>query len=856
MSYRTRVHSITGNTPFYLMFGREMLTFEDWSHEKDVNDILAIENRTIEIKNHFEQTIPATVEILESKKDKQNEIQNQVNNVLTKHIDVGTTVYVKNEGLLSKLDQRFLGPFTIDSITKNGNYKLKNTENLILDKSYPLEKLKITKDTNDSDEIFAVEKIIDDRVFRRQQQYLVKWKNFPETDNSWEKESNFVSMKPIKIYWDLKKSKNETKPIRTSKRLEKINLLRVISSTNICLYTCIFLFLFFMAEFCSSQNIQSTFKFCDISSNMRKINFLNACRQPFNKKFNNISAQLIPKDTLITNLNTFVILSKLSHEVSGTGFECYLEKYTIQTFMGFFLEISQIYKTESISVSSNECWKMVRSRKCRDKEMTCDGHTCYYKASIQASYKWLHSLTFEDYNCHVTPRIISATRLNDTLFNSAFPACRASDLYCSLHDHTIVWQSDVIHTCPFEIVTTSSLVAVLQNVFLSREDHLAFQLTDIEYGCRIPLAHTNEGLYIAHVSYADRFRPSEKTLKDIQDLALADEDYVVSKNFELFGNVDRALCHQIITTIKLFAKLENEFLKIYDRKNNPIILYTKNQIVYIPACIIIKEITIVSNTRNCYADIPIQLQFKNETKNAFLRHDNIITKTSKYFECELIKSFVNIENSNYSIQRSKNTNNIIQQNDQYEFLNLINTDFNYNFHHKQDIIESIDLRNIEEQFINSNEIDGNFIISTDNDRSENLLKLPAEEFQHISEQIAHKTKSFFKTIKTILLTLFLLFMLFVILVVLYCFKKPFCKIFNMLKIQFTKYFNATNIKMKELKREELKTEEQTIAHVNHQSDISTIYPALPTTTPKEDDNVSLDTKNFIINYVKQLPSSK
>jgi hypothetical protein len=66
MSYRTRVHSITDYTPFYLMFGREMLTFKDWSHDKDVNDILAIENRTIEIKKHFEKTIPATVEILDS----------------------------------------------------------------------------------------------------------------------------------------------------------------------------------------------------------------------------------------------------------------------------------------------------------------------------------------------------------------------------------------------------------------------------------------------------------------------------------------------------------------------------------------------------------------------------------------------------------------------------------------------------------------------------------------------------------------------------------------------------------------------------------------------------------------------
>jgi hypothetical protein len=239
-----------------------------------------------------------------------------------------------------------------------------------------------------------------------------------------------------------------------------------------------------------------------------------------------------------------------------------------------------------------------------------------------------------------------------------------------------------------------------------------------------------------------------------------------------------------------------------------------------------------------------------------LRYDNIITKTSKYFDCELINSFVNIENSNYSIKRSKNTNNIIQQNNQYEFLNLINTDFNYNFHHKQDIIESIDLRNIEEKFINSGEIDGNFIISTDNDRSENLLKLPAEEFQHISEKIAHKTKSFFKTIKTILINLFLLLLFFVFLVVLYCFKEPLNKICNMLKIQFTYYYKSTNIKMKELKPAELKTEEQNIAQINQQSDISNIYPPLPNTTPKEDDNVSLDTKNFIINYVKQLPSSK
>jgi antitoxin component HigA of HigAB toxin-antitoxin module len=57
------------------MFGREMLSFENWSHETDVYYVLAIENRTNEIKNHFEQTIPSTVEIINKKKERQTKIQ-------------------------------------------------------------------------------------------------------------------------------------------------------------------------------------------------------------------------------------------------------------------------------------------------------------------------------------------------------------------------------------------------------------------------------------------------------------------------------------------------------------------------------------------------------------------------------------------------------------------------------------------------------------------------------------------------------------------------------------------------------------------------------------------------------------
>ena len=42
MSYRTRIHSITGYSPIFLMFGRDLLTFTNWSEETDIDEVLAI----------------------------------------------------------------------------------------------------------------------------------------------------------------------------------------------------------------------------------------------------------------------------------------------------------------------------------------------------------------------------------------------------------------------------------------------------------------------------------------------------------------------------------------------------------------------------------------------------------------------------------------------------------------------------------------------------------------------------------------------------------------------------------------------------------------------------------------------
>jgi hypothetical protein len=103
----------------------------------------------------------------------------------------------------------------------------------------------------------------------------------------------------------------------------------------------------------------------------------------------------------------------------------------------------------------------------------------------------------------------------------------------------------------------------------------------------VPLAVTSAGLYVAHTSYVSHFRQAEKSLKDIQDLTLADTDYNLAKTFQLFDNLERNLCQHMILLLQLFSKFQNNFLKIHDINDNPIIIYTSFGNLFVPSGIIL-----------------------------------------------------------------------------------------------------------------------------------------------------------------------------------------------------------------------------------------------------------------------------
>ncbi len=151
LAYRSRIHSSTKFTPFELVFGRKMNTFEDWSSEPSTNEVATLCQRANEIKELVEKTHVKAKENIKSSQNRQIQIQDKQNNVTTEILQEDTSVFIKAEGLNGKLSPRYYGPYKIVNATYRGNYIIKNALGESIKMSYPRHKLKVVNSANEED---------------------------------------------------------------------------------------------------------------------------------------------------------------------------------------------------------------------------------------------------------------------------------------------------------------------------------------------------------------------------------------------------------------------------------------------------------------------------------------------------------------------------------------------------------------------------------------------------------------------------------------------------------------------------------------------------------------------------------
>ena len=105
-------------------------------------------NREGELKNLVEAINPKIRETVSKNKEKQANSQDKNSNIRKDLLPKGTIVLLKNDGLLSKLESRFTGPYIIDGISKLKNYYLRDKTGFVLESAIPLNKLKIINETD------------------------------------------------------------------------------------------------------------------------------------------------------------------------------------------------------------------------------------------------------------------------------------------------------------------------------------------------------------------------------------------------------------------------------------------------------------------------------------------------------------------------------------------------------------------------------------------------------------------------------------------------------------------------------------------------------------------------------------
>jgi hypothetical protein len=532
MAYNSRVHSSTNFTPHELCFGRKMNGFEAWNSKPETDEVAAMNQRVVEIRNLVEnQHEMAKINI---KKSQENQKKNQDSNnrVETEFLLPGTSVFVKTEGILSKLTPRYRGPYTVTEVTSKGNYILVNALGERLDMSIPRSKLKIVDSEYDAEnyENSEVEKILDFKKERNQFIYLVKWKN--SDDQDWLSVNRFNTLeiinefhakleernsklldKPSEQKRLLRKDKaDRIQPNRLAKkskveetidavssgrvekrgrgRPKKANLAKV--SLKTILAVLITLFHLFCGNVCMFE-LKGGFKYCDVSG-LARVDVEASCDiKSFKNKFFN-------KTDNGTN-KSFYILDKTRHMVHGLARECSKTVTLVKTDTDFFGRHSRNQQDFVTTVSENECHEMSKHNVCEGTRMSCEEGRCESNNKAVEKYSWWHEETSEATNCRWRNISLYADSIESFVFNDK---CKAKDLSCQLSHARIVWDASVIHLCAFQFVTELKMHVKESDILIAEDMNLALEVTNsyVDPSCgNSKIYETTEG--IQHIKYTD-----------------------------------------------------------------------------------------------------------------------------------------------------------------------------------------------------------------------------------------------------------------------------------------------------------------------------------------------------------------
>ena len=164
--------------------------------------------------------------------------------------------------------------------------------------------------------------------------------------------------------------------------------------------------------------------------------------------------------------------------------------------------------------------------------------------------------------------------------------CKYNKFYCTLADSTVIWNSNIFHSCPYEkLDAIDFFITTNMEMVYTTKEKLLFVIKEKMNACNQTIYTTNENLFLAFEPNKINRSGYEKfiDLMFFSLMELAEKDMSAWKTWKELVRVELTECKLIHIMMQTLQGQEDKFHRVnIPDSNKSVIIYSNYDTNYLP----------------------------------------------------------------------------------------------------------------------------------------------------------------------------------------------------------------------------------------------------------------------------------